>query len=165
VSGYDSLRYWWRKLQVPRPPPDFLSGLVVSVDFMRLSPRKAAYVVVDESSVVGNPEFAPNDTGGGGPSFSAAPTALRSYSGSIPSPSGLGSRLVPALRDRRDDKGWGGASMGIWLVDESQRGRAVGHPSFVRGSDKLKALFNQMFGVDHWVGVRVGLHRIIASIS
>jgi hypothetical protein len=42
-------------------PPDFLSGLVVSVNLMRLSSKKAAYVVVDESSVVGNPEFAPND--------------------------------------------------------------------------------------------------------
>ena len=46
------------ELQVPRLPPDFLSGLVVSVDFMRLSSKKAAYVVVGESSVVGNPEFA-----------------------------------------------------------------------------------------------------------
>ena len=50
-----------RELQIPRLPPDFLSGLVVSVDFMRLSSMKAAYVVVDESSVVGNPEFAPNE--------------------------------------------------------------------------------------------------------
>jgi hypothetical protein len=31
------------------------------VDFMRLSSKKAAYVVVDESSVVGNPEFARDD--------------------------------------------------------------------------------------------------------
>ena len=45
--------------QVPRLPPDFLSGLVVLVDFMRLSSKKAAYVVVGESTVVGNPEFAP----------------------------------------------------------------------------------------------------------
>src|SRR5271170_2792046 len=49
------------ELQVPRLPPDFLSGLVVSVDFMRLSSKKAAYVVVDESRVVGNPEFARDD--------------------------------------------------------------------------------------------------------
>jgi hypothetical protein len=48
-----------RALQVPRLPPDFPSGLVLSMDFMRLSLLKAAYVAVDESSVVGNPEFAP----------------------------------------------------------------------------------------------------------
>jgi len=47
------------ELQIPRLPPDFLSGLVVSVNFMRLSSKKAAYVVVGESTVVGNPEFAP----------------------------------------------------------------------------------------------------------
>jgi hypothetical protein len=47
--------------QIPRLPPDFLSGLVVSVNLMRLSSKKAAYVVVFESGVVGNPEFAPND--------------------------------------------------------------------------------------------------------
>jgi hypothetical protein len=35
---------------------------------MRLSLEKAAYVVVDESSVVGNPEFAPNDKEEGGAS-------------------------------------------------------------------------------------------------
>jgi hypothetical protein len=34
---------------------------VVSVKLMRLSLEKAAYVVVFESSVVGNPEFAPNE--------------------------------------------------------------------------------------------------------
>jgi hypothetical protein len=49
------------KLQIPRLPPDFLSGLVVSVDFMRLSSKKAAYVVVGENSVKGNPEFARDD--------------------------------------------------------------------------------------------------------
>jgi hypothetical protein len=49
------------KLQIPRLPPDFLSGLVVSVNLMRLSSKKAAYVVVFESSVVGNPEFARDD--------------------------------------------------------------------------------------------------------
>src|SRR5271154_2436152 len=38
--------------------------------------------------------FAPNDTGARGPGFSAAPTALRSSSELIPSPSGLGSRLA-----------------------------------------------------------------------
>ena len=57
-----------RELQIPRLPPDFLSGVVVSADFMRLSSKKAAYVVVDESSVVGNPEFARDDKlKGGGP--------------------------------------------------------------------------------------------------
>jgi hypothetical protein len=45
--------------QVPRLPPDFLSGLVALVNFMRLSLKKAAYVAVNESSVVGNPEYAP----------------------------------------------------------------------------------------------------------
>jgi hypothetical protein len=47
--------------QVPRLPPDFLSGLAASVNFMRLSFKKAAYVAVDESSVVGNPECARDD--------------------------------------------------------------------------------------------------------
>ena len=51
-------------LQVPRLPPDFLSGLVVSVNLVRLSLKKAAYVAVDESSVVGNPEFARDDKRG-----------------------------------------------------------------------------------------------------
>ncbi len=32
-------------------------------------------------------------------------------------------------------------------------------------SDEPKALLNQMLGVDRWVDVRVGLHRIIPSIS
>ena len=50
-----------REPQIPRLPPDFLSGLVVSVSLRRLSSNKAAYVVVDESSVVGNPEFARDD--------------------------------------------------------------------------------------------------------
>ena len=36
-------------------------SLVASVNFMRLSLKKAAYVAVDESSVVGNPEFARDD--------------------------------------------------------------------------------------------------------
>jgi hypothetical protein len=48
-------------LQIPRLPPDFLSGLVASVNLVRLSLKKAAYVAVDESSVVGNLEFAPNE--------------------------------------------------------------------------------------------------------
>src|SRR5271168_3045451 len=47
--------------QVPRLPPVFLSGLVASVNFMRLSLNKAAYVALDESSVVGNPDFARDD--------------------------------------------------------------------------------------------------------
>ena len=33
--------------QVPRLPPDFLSSLVASIDLMRLSLLKAAYVAVD----------------------------------------------------------------------------------------------------------------------
>ena len=52
-------------LQVPRLPPDFLSGLVASVTLMRLSSKKAAYVVVVEICVVGNPEFARDDKRGG----------------------------------------------------------------------------------------------------
>src|SRR6202034_4063099 len=52
--------------QIPRLPPDFLSSLVVSVNPMRLSSKKAAYVVVDQSSLVGNPEFARDDKGEGG---------------------------------------------------------------------------------------------------
>jgi hypothetical protein len=32
--------------QVPRLPPDFLSGFVVSINLMRLSLLKAAYVAV-----------------------------------------------------------------------------------------------------------------------
>jgi hypothetical protein len=36
-----------RELQVPRLPPDFLSGFVVSIDLMRLSLKEAAYVAVD----------------------------------------------------------------------------------------------------------------------
>ena len=34
--------------QVPQLPPDFLSGLVVSVNLMRLSSKKAAYVVLEQ---------------------------------------------------------------------------------------------------------------------
>ena len=41
--------------------PDFLSGLMASVNFMRLSSKKAAYVDVREISVVGNPEFVSRD--------------------------------------------------------------------------------------------------------
>ena len=50
-----------RSGQVPRLPPNFLSDLVVSVNIMRLSSKKTAYVAVFESGVVGNPEFAPNE--------------------------------------------------------------------------------------------------------
>jgi hypothetical protein len=50
-------------LQIPRLPPDFLSSFVAPVSIMRLSLEKAAYVVVDESSVVGNPEYARDDKG------------------------------------------------------------------------------------------------------
>ena len=45
----------------PSPSPDFLSGFVAPVNFVRLSLKKAAYVAVDESCVVGNPEFARDD--------------------------------------------------------------------------------------------------------
>jgi hypothetical protein len=64
-----SLRGSRGTLQVPRLPPDFLSGLVESVNLVRLSLKKAAYVAVEESSVVGNPEFARDDKleGGGLP--------------------------------------------------------------------------------------------------
>ena len=56
-------------LQVPRLPPDFLSDLVVSVNIIRLSSKKTAYVAVSESGVVGNPEFARDDKGEGGDLF------------------------------------------------------------------------------------------------
>jgi hypothetical protein len=56
-----SVRYGLGGLQIPRLPPDFLSSLIFSVNLMRLSSKKAAYVVVFESSVVGNPEFARDD--------------------------------------------------------------------------------------------------------
>ena len=45
----------------PSASSGFPVGVVVSVDLMRLSLEKAAYVVVYESGVVGNPEFAPNE--------------------------------------------------------------------------------------------------------
>jgi hypothetical protein len=94
-SGYSiGIACRWGELQIPRLPPDFLSGLVISVNLMRLSSKKAAYAVVDESSAAGNPEFAPNDTAASGAGFSAAPTALRLSLGLSPSPSGLGSRLA-----------------------------------------------------------------------
>jgi hypothetical protein len=35
-----------KKLQIPPLPPDFLSSLVALANFMRLSPRKAANVVI-----------------------------------------------------------------------------------------------------------------------
>jgi hypothetical protein len=56
-------------LQIPRLPPDFLSGLVASVNLVRLSLKKAAYVAVDWCCVVGNPEFARDDKGEGGASM------------------------------------------------------------------------------------------------
>ncbi len=55
-----------RTLQVPRLPPDFLSGFAISVNLMRLSLEKAAYVAVVECKVVGNPEFARDDKVEGG---------------------------------------------------------------------------------------------------
>jgi hypothetical protein len=58
-----------KELQIPRLPPDFLSGLVASVNRMRLSLEKAASVVVFQSSVVGNPESARDDKGEGGDFF------------------------------------------------------------------------------------------------
>jgi hypothetical protein len=63
IIGIDTFRVAMGKgiLQIPRLPPDFLSGFVVSVSLMRLSSKKAAYVVVDESNVVGNPECARDD--------------------------------------------------------------------------------------------------------
>jgi hypothetical protein len=66
-----------RELQIPRLPPDFLSGLVVSENRMRLSLEKAAYVVVFESSVVGNPEFARDDKGEGRGSPQQADRTIR----------------------------------------------------------------------------------------
>jgi hypothetical protein len=59
--SFGRLRGGETELQVPRLPPDFLSGLVASVNLVRLSLKKAAYVAVDWCSVVGNPEFAPPD--------------------------------------------------------------------------------------------------------
>jgi hypothetical protein len=44
---------------------------------MRLSSKKAAYVVVDESSVVGNPEFARDDKGEGSAHLSSCYKGLR----------------------------------------------------------------------------------------
>jgi hypothetical protein len=41
--------------------PSAASGFPVRLNLMRLSSKKAAYVVVDESIVVGNPEFARDD--------------------------------------------------------------------------------------------------------
>jgi nucleoside-diphosphate-sugar epimerase len=64
-------------LQVPRLPPDFLSGLVASVNLMRLSSKKAAYVVVVEICVVGNPEFARDDKGEGSVHLSSCYKGLR----------------------------------------------------------------------------------------
>src|ERR1700678_1611913 len=62
--------------QIPRLPPDFLSGLVVSVDLVRLSLQKAAYVAVDECGVVGNPEFARDDKAEGSCIYSEQPDRM-----------------------------------------------------------------------------------------
>jgi hypothetical protein len=57
-----------RRTAGPSASSDFLLSSVALVHFMRLSLKKAAHAVVDESSVVGNPEFARDDKGeGGGP--------------------------------------------------------------------------------------------------
>jgi hypothetical protein len=45
----------------PSASSGFLSCFVVSIDLMLLSLLKAAYVALDWRSVVGNPEFTPND--------------------------------------------------------------------------------------------------------
>jgi hypothetical protein len=58
-------RGWGKRTADPSASSGFPVWLVVSVDFMRLSSKKAAYVVVGESSVVGNPEFARDDKRGG----------------------------------------------------------------------------------------------------
>jgi hypothetical protein len=50
---------------------------VVSVKLMRLSLEKAAYVVVFERRVVGNPEFARDDKGDGGAHLSSFHKGLR----------------------------------------------------------------------------------------
>ena len=47
------------ELQIPRLSPDFLSSLVASLNLVRLSWRKAAYVTIDWYSVIRNPERAP----------------------------------------------------------------------------------------------------------
>jgi hypothetical protein len=46
ARGSDT-RYSPEKLQIPQLPPDFLSGFEASVNLMRLSSKKAAYVAVD----------------------------------------------------------------------------------------------------------------------
>jgi hypothetical protein len=68
VTFIRGCRIGWteKQQQVPRLPPDFLSGLVVSVDFMRLSLKKAAYMAVDESSVVEIRSSLPRHAGAGG---------------------------------------------------------------------------------------------------
>jgi hypothetical protein len=79
-----------RELQVPRLPPDFLSGLVASVNFMRLSLRKAAYVALDESSVVGNSEFARDDKGEGGAHLSGGYRGMDRATASPSHPTSVG---------------------------------------------------------------------------
>jgi hypothetical protein len=49
------------KLQVPRLPPDFPSVFVASVEFMRLSKRKAASVPLMSAAWQEIPEFARDD--------------------------------------------------------------------------------------------------------
>jgi hypothetical protein len=49
--GHRPLRAGKGAQQVPRLPPDFLSGFVASVNLVRLSLKKAAYVAVDWCSV------------------------------------------------------------------------------------------------------------------
>jgi hypothetical protein len=60
-AGWEQHWLLMERLQIPRLPPDFLSSFVAPVNVMRLSSKKATYVVVDERSVVGNPEFARDD--------------------------------------------------------------------------------------------------------
>jgi hypothetical protein len=69
----------WRRgaPQIPRLPSDFLSGLVASVNFMRLSLKKAAYVAVYESREVGNPGSLPRHAGAGGMTKWRAVTFIR----------------------------------------------------------------------------------------
>jgi hypothetical protein len=64
-------------LQVPRLPPDFLSGFVIPVNLVRLSLKKAAYVAVGECSVVGNPEYARDDKGEGSAHLGSCYKGLR----------------------------------------------------------------------------------------
>ena len=51
-----------KKLQIPRLPPDFLSGLVTSLSLVRLSFRESRIRVRWLVQRVGNPEFARDDS-------------------------------------------------------------------------------------------------------